>query len=56
VLDAGRESFIACHRLPIRHGMTVGELARMFNTERKLNADLEVIHIEGWRRTELLSL
>src|SRR5262249_47611163 len=36
VLDPGRESFIAYHCLPVRHGMTVGELARLFNSERNL--------------------
>ncbi len=52
VLDAGRESFVAHHRLPIRHGMTVGELALLFNKERKLNADVQVIKMEGWRRSD----
>jgi uncharacterized protein YbbC (DUF1343 family) len=33
--------------------MTVGELAKMFNTERKFNADLEVVKVEGWRRPDL---
>jgi uncharacterized protein YbbC (DUF1343 family) len=50
VLDAGRESFVAYHRLPVRHGMTVGELALMFNQERGINARLEVVRMEGWRR------
>jgi uncharacterized protein YbbC (DUF1343 family)/CubicO group peptidase (beta-lactamase class C family) len=50
VLDAGRESFVAYHRLPVRHGMTVGELAGLFNAERKLGAELEVVRMEGWRR------
>jgi uncharacterized protein YbbC (DUF1343 family)/CubicO group peptidase (beta-lactamase class C family) len=53
VLDAGRESFVAYHPLPIRHGMTVGELARLFNAERKLGCDLEVVRLEGWRRGDL---
>src|SRR5207302_9972676 len=35
VLDPGRESFVAFHALPVRHGMTVGELARLFRAERK---------------------
>ena len=35
VLDAGRESFVGYHTLPVRHGLTVGELARLFNGERK---------------------
>lgn len=42
--------FVAFHSLPLRHGMTVGELARMFNAERGWNAKLTVIPIEGWRR------
>jgi uncharacterized protein YbbC (DUF1343 family)/CubicO group peptidase (beta-lactamase class C family) len=53
VLDAGKESFVAYHRLPVRHGMTVGELARMYNEERKIGADLEVVAMEGWRRGDL---
>jgi uncharacterized protein YbbC (DUF1343 family)/CubicO group peptidase (beta-lactamase class C family) len=44
------ESFIAWHPLPIRHGMTVGELARMFNEERHIGADLTVIPLTRWRR------
>jgi len=44
------ESFIAWHPLPIRHGMTVGELARMFNDERHIGADLTVIPLQRWRR------
>lgn len=51
VLNAER-SFTAWHELPVRHGMTVGELARMFNEERKLGADLTVIPCEGWSRAQ----
>jgi uncharacterized protein YbbC (DUF1343 family)/CubicO group peptidase (beta-lactamase class C family) len=46
----GEPAFVAYHRLPLRHGMTVGELARMFNAERGWNADLTVIPCEGWKR------
>jgi uncharacterized protein YbbC (DUF1343 family)/CubicO group peptidase (beta-lactamase class C family) len=53
VLDAGRESFVAYHALPIRHGLTVGELALLFNKERKIGADLELVRMEGWRRGDL---
>jgi uncharacterized protein YbbC (DUF1343 family) len=42
--------FVAFHSLPLRHGMTVGELARMFDAERGWNARLTVIPVEGWRR------
>jgi uncharacterized protein YbbC (DUF1343 family) len=53
VRDPGRESFVAYHGVPLRHGLTLGEMARMFNAERKIGADLEVIKAEGWRRGEL---
>ncbi len=52
MLDPGRESFVAYHGLPVRHGMTVGELARMFKEERDLDLDLEVVRLEGWRRKD----
>jgi uncharacterized protein YbbC (DUF1343 family)/CubicO group peptidase (beta-lactamase class C family) len=45
-------SFIAYHALPVRHGMTVGELARLYNTERKIGASLEVIACRGWSRAD----
>ena len=53
VREAGFESFIAYHALPVRHGMTAGELARMFNEERKIGADLTVVPCENWRRADL---
>jgi uncharacterized protein YbbC (DUF1343 family)/CubicO group peptidase (beta-lactamase class C family) len=46
----GAENFAGWHSLPIRHGMTVGELARMFNDERHIGADLTVIPLTRWRR------
>ncbi|MFV0445098.1 MAG: exo-beta-N-acetylmuramidase NamZ domain-containing protein [Planctomycetaceae bacterium] len=52
MLDAGKESFIAFHSLPVQHGMTIGELARMFQEELKLDLDLEVIACEGWQRSQ----
>ena len=48
----GERSFTAFHTTPLRHGMTVGELARMFNAEQKMGADLNIIHVEGWRRNQ----
>lgn len=48
--DPNLLSFIAYHPLPVRHGMTIGEIARLFNTERKVQADLRVIACEGWTR------
>lgn len=50
VLDRDRESFVGYHQIPVRHGMTVGELARLFNAERKLGVDLHVVPMEGWTR------
>jgi uncharacterized protein YbbC (DUF1343 family) len=53
VRDANKESFVAYHELPIRHGLTVGEMAKLFNAERKIGADLEVVCAQGWRRSML---
>ena len=53
VRDAEFASFIAYHALPVRHGMTVGELARLFNAERKIGAKLTVIPCEGWRGADI---
>jgi uncharacterized protein YbbC (DUF1343 family) len=50
LLDEQYVSFVGYIPMPIRHGMTVGELARMYNGEKKLGADLRVIQMEGWRR------
>ena len=52
VLDEGRQSFVGFHRLPVRHGMTTGELARMFKAELRLELDLVIIQLEHWRRAE----
>jgi uncharacterized protein YbbC (DUF1343 family) len=52
VADAGQESFVGFHTIPVRHGMTVGELARMYREERGLDVELEVIEVEGWRRCD----
>jgi uncharacterized protein YbbC (DUF1343 family) len=53
VLDAGRESFVGFHTIAVRHGMTVGELARMYRAERRLEVDLIVVKCENWRRGDL---
>ncbi|HKX33570.1 MAG TPA: exo-beta-N-acetylmuramidase NamZ domain-containing protein [Blastocatellia bacterium] len=50
VADADRLSFIAYHPIPVRHGLTVGELALLFNGERHLNADLQIVRVEDWNR------
>jgi uncharacterized protein YbbC (DUF1343 family) len=49
-LPDGPSSFTAFHPIPLRHGMTVGELARLFNAERGWNAELTVIAVENWQR------
>jgi uncharacterized protein YbbC (DUF1343 family)/CubicO group peptidase (beta-lactamase class C family) len=50
VSDSGHESFVNYFPLPVRHGMTLGELAKMFNSERNIKARLQVIPMEGWMR------
>jgi len=50
VSDAGRSNFTNYFSEPPRHGMTLGELAKMFNAERHIGAGLEVIPMEGWQR------
>jgi uncharacterized protein YbbC (DUF1343 family)/CubicO group peptidase (beta-lactamase class C family) len=48
--DAERLSFVATHTIPVRHGMTIGELALMFNKERSIAADVRVVKMENWSR------
>jgi len=50
VADQDKPSFTAYHTIPVRHGMTVGELARLYNEERRLGSDVRVIKMENWRR------
>ena len=50
MLDPGAESFVGIHSMPVRHGMTIGELATMINDEQQLGAKLHVVKIENWRR------
>ena len=52
ITDPGQESFVAYGETPVRHGMTVGELARMYNAERHINAKLTVVPMAGWRRED----
>lgn len=53
VLKAGNESFIGLYELPLRHGLTIGEFARFINVKQKLNCDLAVVPMLGWRRNML---
>lgn len=50
VLDKNLESFTGCFEMPLRHGLTFGELANMVNGERKLGADLHIVRMTGWER------
>lgn len=48
ILEPGQESFVGCDELPVRHGMTVGELARWLNDRNDLDVDLNVIRMPVW--------
>ncbi|MGH9832271.1 MAG: exo-beta-N-acetylmuramidase NamZ family protein [Blastocatellia bacterium] len=50
ILELGHESFVGMFPIPMRHGMTVAELARMFNEEFKIGCDLEVVPMAGYKR------
>lgn len=52
VRDADGRSFVGHHDIPVRHGMTLGELATMIRTDRSLKLDLTVVKVEGWRRDD----
>jgi uncharacterized protein YbbC (DUF1343 family)/CubicO group peptidase (beta-lactamase class C family) len=51
VMDRDMKSFTGYFPLPVRHGMTLGEMAEMFNAEYKINAALHVIKMQGYMRT-----
>ncbi len=50
MLEPGFESFVGLYPIPMRHGMTIGELARMFNEHFGIGAKLEVVWMQGWSR------
>jgi uncharacterized protein YbbC (DUF1343 family) len=50
MLVRGFESFVGQYPIPMRHGMTIGELARLFNEHFGIGADVEVVRMEGWKR------
>jgi len=50
MLERGYESFVGLFPIPMRHGMTIGELALLFNTHFGIGADLQVVRMEGWSR------
>lgn len=51
VLNPDFSSFVGMYPIPLRHGMTVGELAMLFNEEFDIGADLTVVKMDGWKRT-----
>src|SRR5271168_3229195 len=50
MLDADKTSFVAYFPLPVRYGLTIGELAQLFNTENKIGVELHVIPMKNWHR------
>ncbi len=52
LLDTSLRSFVGLYPVPMRHGLTVGELALLFNREFNLGCELTVIPMEGWRRAD----
>lgn len=54
-LKPGNESFIGLYPLPLRHGMTIGELAQLFNKEYGIGVNLKVIPMLGWSRSMYMS-
>jgi uncharacterized protein YbbC (DUF1343 family)/CubicO group peptidase (beta-lactamase class C family) len=52
ILDQDLISFVGCSRIPLRHGMTLGELARYLNVEDHVDATLDVISMKNWRRDD----
>lgn len=53
VLADDRRDFVGAHRIPLRHGMTAGELAKMIQGEEGLQLDLQVVPCTGWQRADL---
>jgi uncharacterized protein YbbC (DUF1343 family) len=51
-LERGFESFVGQFAIPMRHGMTIAELARLFNEHFAIGADLEVVTMDGWSRDQ----
>lgn len=51
IVKPGFESFVGMYPIPMRHGMTVGELAQLFNKEFNINCNLVVVKMSGWKRT-----
>ena len=52
LLEPGHESFVGQYSIPMRHGLTAGELARLFNKEFDINCELEVVTMDNWNRED----
>lgn len=52
VADSDKLSFVAIHPMPIRHGMTLGELAMLVNRDAERKCDLTIVKVEGWKRRD----
>ena len=52
LLEIGHESFVGQFPIPMRHGLTAGELAKLFNTEFNINCELEVVTMKNWARED----
>lgn len=52
LLEAGHESFVGMYPIPMRHGLTVGELAKLFNSDFELHCDLEIVTMDNWKRED----
>lgn len=52
ILEVELKSFVGIHPIPIRHGMTVGELAKLLNKEQQIAAQLQVVPVKGWTRNQ----
>jgi uncharacterized protein YbbC (DUF1343 family) len=50
MLDPDKTAFVAYYPVPVRYGLTIGELAQLFNTEKHIDCDLHVIAMKNWRR------
>lgn len=50
LLEKGYESFVGLYPIPVRHGMTLGELALFYNQEHKIGCRLHVVKMKGWKR------
>ncbi|HLM01603.1 MAG TPA: DUF1343 domain-containing protein [Pyrinomonadaceae bacterium] len=52
LLEKGHESFVGMYPIPMRHGLTAGELAKLFNAEFSINCELEVVTLDEWARED----